>query len=570
MLDSMRLRPLVLSGLCLLLATGAAGVLEARSGPSPVFAISRLARSDRALAELVLRGSGRGAEIEPESLAVIQTTFADDVDSACGFPEECQAPCNSVFVAWEESSENPEGVLLFVDGVEVARVDGLVDDDLPGINGFNVHNVPAGMHTFRIDDPIALTSQECEIDVLDRKPLSDAVNVRCESAGGDASGDCRIGVTWEKRGSAPGSWGILVDDVPLSSFVSGLRRAELVRESDLLRPADLSSGAEHTVAVVPLVFFSPCAAYRGCFVEATCTVKCEPSGCNAPFGLTLCQTSYGPDGFQVYAWWRNGERPYPGMDELGTDGLVGFVDDLETPVGTLPGFAEFATFTVEAPGEHVFALRGDCGPDGKSAIREARFTVLEETPHVDPIVPDSLRCWFKPEDRSLTATWKNSVPSCAVTIVLARDGDETVIGRLRGVAEDVTVTGVGTDDVVGLRFSLIDENGGCYTSDLITCVATRDSFIRGLCGVPDGRTVDISNAITVLNFLFLGSNAPPCLEACKVNDDDKIDISDGVALLTFLFLGGPAPTGWKGASPVCEPITRETDCETPNDACPLE
>lgn len=44
--------------------------------------------------------------------------------------------------------------------------------------------------------------------------------------------------------------------------------------------------------------------------------------------------------------------------------------------------------------------------------------------------------------------------------------------------------------------------------------------------------------------LFLGNSAPTCLDAADVNDDGLVDISDAVKILQYLFLGGfepPAP-----------------------------
>ena len=54
-------------------------------------------------------------------------------------------------------------------------------------------------------------------------------------------------------------------------------------------------------------------------------------------------------------------------------------------------------------------------------------------------------------------------------------------------------------------------------------------------------SLDLSDAIFVLAFLFLGGPEPECLESADSNDDGALDITDGVHLLNFLFTGGPAP-----------------------------
>jgi hypothetical protein len=53
--------------------------------------------------------------------------------------------------------------------------------------------------------------------------------------------------------------------------------------------------------------------------------------------------------------------------------------------------------------------------------------------------------------------------------------------------------------------------------------------------------VDLSNAVLVLGFLFLGGRSPACLEAADVHDSGMADLSDVVYLLNHLFLGGAAP-----------------------------
>ena len=65
-------------------------------------------------------------------------------------------------------------------------------------------------------------------------------------------------------------------------------------------------------------------------------------------------------------------------------------------------------------------------------------------------------------------------------------------------------------------------------------------------------TVDLSDAVSVLGFLFLGSQRPACADAADANDDGAIDLSDPIAILTSLFLTGsglPQPHGSPGSDP---------------------
>jgi hypothetical protein len=85
-------------------------------------------------------------------------------------------------------------------------------------------------------------------------------------------------------------------------------------------------------------------------------------------------------------------------------------------------------------------------------------------------------------------------------------------------------------------------------------------FVRGNSDM-QGK-VDITDAILILNFLFLGGPAPACMDAADVDDSGRLDISDSISLLNFLFLGGtypavpyPAP----GLDPTPDPLK---PCET--------
>jgi hypothetical protein len=65
------------------------------------------------------------------------------------------------------------------------------------------------------------------------------------------------------------------------------------------------------------------------------------------------------------------------------------------------------------------------------------------------------------------------------------------------------------------------------------------TFQRGYANNDD--LYNMTDAISILNWLFLGTAKPRCVKAADVNDDGKVDITDGVRLLNHLFLGGPAP-----------------------------
>jgi hypothetical protein len=64
-------------------------------------------------------------------------------------------------------------------------------------------------------------------------------------------------------------------------------------------------------------------------------------------------------------------------------------------------------------------------------------------------------------------------------------------------------------------------------------------FIRG--DVNDDFEADMSDALRILGYLFLGRPAPGCLETADVNGSREINIADPIYLLQWRFSGGPPP-----------------------------
>jgi hypothetical protein len=79
----------------------------------------------------------------------------------------------------------------------------------------------------------------------------------------------------------------------------------------------------------------------------------------------------------------------------------------------------------------------------------------------------------------------------------------------------------------------------------------------------DGAPPSISDAITILNFLFKAGPTLPCEDAADLNDDEKIDITDAIALFSYLFKGGqPPPPPFLTCGRDFDPplICREANC----------
>jgi hypothetical protein len=73
-------------------------------------------------------------------------------------------------------------------------------------------------------------------------------------------------------------------------------------------------------------------------------------------------------------------------------------------------------------------------------------------------------------------------------------------------------------------------------------------------------TVDISDALSVLGYLFLGTEDLVCLDAADSNDDGTIDISDATFTLGFLFVGSAAPPAPGPSTPGPDPTGDSLSC----------
>jgi PKD repeat protein len=89
---------------------------------------------------------------------------------------------------------------------------------------------------------------------------------------------------------------------------------------------------------------------------------------------------------------------------------------------------------------------------------------------------------------------------------------------------------------------VIGEGGPIPSIRSSVCAITdegQEVFLRG--DVDGSKEVDISDAVKLLAFLYLGGKQPRCMDAGDTNDSGAVDISDPISILTFLFLGGVSP-----------------------------
>ncbi|HVR76441.1 MAG TPA: LamG-like jellyroll fold domain-containing protein, partial [Planctomycetota bacterium] len=69
--------------------------------------------------------------------------------------------------------------------------------------------------------------------------------------------------------------------------------------------------------------------------------------------------------------------------------------------------------------------------------------------------------------------------------------------------------------------------------------ASLPRFHRG--DADDNGSLQLTDAVAILGYLFLGSSAPGCLETADADDDGSVSLTDAIRILGYLFLGGPPP-----------------------------
>ena len=90
-------------------------------------------------------------------------------------------------------------------------------------------------------------------------------------------------------------------------------------------------------------------------------------------------------------------------------------------------------------------------------------------------------------------------------------------------------------------------------------IAPAPTFLRG--DVDSNRTVDLSDAVALLSFLFLGNVTLDCADSADVDDSGKVDLSDPINLLGFLFTGGALPPPPGPVEPGIDPTVDRLFCE---------
>lgn len=215
----------------------------------------------------------------------------------------------------------------------------------------------------------------------------------------------------------------------------------------------------------------------------------------------------------------------------------------------------------------VDSLTGILGPTSKVGVRlvnDEALTAIEVTLTTSDslVLVDSVSFVGSRLSGYLVKGWVVDNSSGAVTFYCF-PSDEPLVQPDRGLLATVFLSHPSIDEIpyeVTVDSTSIEIDLIFRTTSLRDSVGTvfvpqfREGLLRieGLSCCPDrtgninadsGGSVDLSDLIYLVNFLFLGGSEPDCSAAANVNGDEgcSVDLSDLIYFVNYLFLGGPEP-----------------------------
>ena len=191
------------------------------------------------------------------------------------------------------------------------------------------------------------------------------------------------------------------------------------------------------------------------------------------------------------------------------------------------------------------------------ALEDGRITILTAAPEITGITDGSGEAGRVFQVSGLYF----GQPGLSVTVCGAEAGSS-----LRADGETIDVTAPECEPggcvavvVTTVRGSAEVSDGFCYDSPKAGTV-----FRRG--DADSDLSVELTDAVFVLNYLFLAGQAPGCMDSADMDDNSAIELSDAIYVLNYLFLGGRLPPA---PFPDCgeDSSADELDCESYPD-CP--
>ena len=251
-------------------------------------------------------------------------------------------------------------------------------------------------------------------------------------------------------------------------------------------------------------------------IDAPITVRCPGS-----IEITRCEG----DTENVFLEWAFGGTPTWDFLFLYRDGelLAELAPDATsyTDEGLEPGDFVYTvvTFAVEDPALPVLFF-------ATCTATVIPVTIASITPAIDSYVGG----------REVVITGTAFTTLEGTTVSFFAEGEEPLVLEVLEVVSETELRAIvpPSPRLGGYSIRLENERGAAELFDAFSY-----GFIRGETN-SDG-VIDISDAINIVNSLFLGEGEILCLDAADTTDDAQIDISDAIRVFRFLFSGGAPP-----------------------------
>ncbi|MEC8894710.1 MAG: dockerin type I repeat-containing protein [Planctomycetota bacterium] len=237
-------------------------------------------------------------------------------------------------------------------------------------------------------------------------------------------------------------------------------------------------------------------------------------------------------------------------------GRIGFSVLAEESVETILRFDRIAFAPNErAPVRNV--LTDENGQSVIPALEEGSITIITAAPVISAITGGEGEAG---QVFQVTGTHLDQ-PGLSVE-VCGTEAEHSL--REDGQTIDVTAPDCETAGCVAVR--VITSRGSAGVADGFCYPPEKNSprFLRG--DVNSDQSIELTDAIFTLNYLFVGGRLPTCLDAADVNDNASVELTDAIFILNYLFIGGRLPAA---PFPACGQDTTadEIDCATPPN-CP--